>query len=195
MKNLNKTVASLVLGFVICAPAVQAATYVDYDEIGVDLAPSIVFANGEFDIASGDGNVEDAPGFLIGKLAGEVLQSATISFQIQDSDGKALQFAIAFGNVVLNELNSTISKAINISDVSGMVSGTGLATLNSSGVLTYTLQNTGLSAFTLLNGTLVVETGDGSPGTPVPDAGYSITLLCLGLLGLMVYHRRRLSVA
>lgn len=194
MKNSHKILAGIV-GFALAhaMPALQAATYYDFDSIGVDLAPSASYIDGNFNVATDDGDSSNQTGYLIGVGNGEVLQSATISFQIQDSDGQALKFNISFGDVVLSELTTAITKSINISDISGDVTGTGLATLSATGLLTYTLQNTGPSSFTLLNGTLTVETADGSPGTPVSDGGVTFVLLGMGLFSLMVFNRFRVS--
>jgi len=65
----------------------------------------------------------------------------------------------------------------------------GFITLNSSGILDYTIKNNGSASIRLDNAELSAEAGDKLPGNNVPDAGSTAALL--GTVSVAVWALRR----
>ncbi len=169
---ITLTAASLLIA---SALAGKAVTYWDIDVFAEKLTSLNSTKSGTFDITTG----------LLGGYnpATETVTSATVWFavsddQLLDSD-EWVQFKLN-GEDFLKPIE------VDLTLVSGQILGTALVSLDATGKLSYTIQQTGRGDFWALGAKLMAEAGPRA----VPDGGATLMLLGGALAGIEVLRRR-----
>ncbi len=183
MKRL-RLILAVVGGVVLSSSTAGAITYWDDDlaDNPVLLNKKNPIHNGTFNIVTGDGDAVELlfPGYGYDPLSETVVSAEAWFFFEDDDPAFPLDPPFEKVRVDLGSVTGFIGPAeVGFDTCGGAFSGAALIDLNTDGILTYTIKRL-KGDFLVVNAILIAEAAP----RQVPDAGGSLALLGLALLGL-----------
>lgn len=174
MKNKTAALLSLVIGALLFAGKVGAASYTDADTVGV-IASGGSSAPATFNIGAGDGTG------IFGFTSPEVLSSAVVDFSFFRLPTALSKVEIFIGGISF--VPTIVSTVGNFTHLGGILSAAMLSDL-SDGSISYSIKNISTSSINVSGASLVAQSY-----TPVPDGSVTLGLIGLSLIGIAWFGR------
>lgn len=175
MKALWALAASAALVGSCFSASALTYTFTDSDYYGTMLTVGGVPVSGDFNVRTGDGT--GTPGFIPGT---HTIISAVAAFTFLDENDVENEVSVTLNNDDFIS-NAAVGGDFEIqTSLNGVVSGTAYFVLNSTGIITYSVELVTGDPVVLVLASLKVKAGDAVQG--VPDAGMTLGLLGFGLV-------------
>ena len=182
--KVNKLMLGLVAGClgVITSQAVPMYDYTDHDILNAPLGPGgDPSVSGEFNIATGDGDFLDVPGY---DPVTQTITDAYASFSLVSNSSEETMVSIDLGDLFGQYL-----VGFHFTTIGGAVGGLALADLDADGIVAYSIQ--WLSGAPFIASDAIISARATDRPTDVPDGGATVGLLGLGLAALGFTARKR----